>query len=285
MSLRTGSFLLRVRSRLLILASLFVLAGCSGLSLVYNRLDTLARFEAGRFVDLSPPQRAEFRQRFDALWGWHRRTQLPLYAQRLREAAALADAPVEPEALRALAGQARALALPLARRGVETFAPLVATLDEAQVGDLLADVRRRLDKDRHEQQRRSEDDWRREREEDAIDRLDHWAGSVTREQRARIRAWAADLQRGPDTDADEALALLQRALAERGRADYAAYLIADWIDAAAPADERRRDDTAGRAAEALLVDLSTLATPEQRRHLRQRLLALADELDELAVRR
>ena len=60
----------------------------------YNRLDWIASWQLGRFVDLDPEQEKLFGQRFKAFWSWHRTTQLNLYVKDLRELAARVDQPL-----------------------------------------------------------------------------------------------------------------------------------------------------------------------------------------------
>ena len=58
--------------RLLAVAcTLLAVAGCSGLKFGYNRLDWIASWQLGRFVDLDPEQEKLFGQRFKAFWSWH----------------------------------------------------------------------------------------------------------------------------------------------------------------------------------------------------------------------
>lgn len=261
-----------------------LVSGCSSFGLIYNRLDTLVHLEVGRYVDLTPAQRADFDLRFSELWRWHRTTQLKLYADDLREFAETAALPVSAEEVEALTQRARAHAVRLADQTVDRFASGVATLNDAQVDDLLKELAERNAKERKKALKLDDDQWREKRAKESIERLDDWAGSVTPEQRQRIREWAAGLVRQlPPADAS-ALQPLREVLAQRGEPEFRDRLARLFID-----PELAPEDQAGLEAEraarsAMLADLSALATDAQRRHLQKRLLEIAVELDELAAK-
>ena len=68
----------------LVLVMTGLTSGC-GVKLAYNNLDRLIKWSMDDYMDLDPAQQAYFRAELDALLYWHRTTQLPLYAQAMRE--------------------------------------------------------------------------------------------------------------------------------------------------------------------------------------------------------
>lgn len=69
---------------MVILALLLVLSGC-GTRFIYNRLDTLARWELESYVSLSESQERFVRERLAAQLSWHRHTELPRYIAWMKE--------------------------------------------------------------------------------------------------------------------------------------------------------------------------------------------------------
>ena len=261
-----------------------LLSGCSSFGLVYNRLDTLVHLEVGRYIDLAPAQRADFDLRFAELWRWHRKTQLKLYADDLREVAEIAALPVAAGEVEALTARVRTHVVQLANQTFDGFASGVAALNDAQVDDLLAELAARNAKERKKALKLDDDQWRAKRAKESIERLDDWAGSVTPEQRQRIREWAAGLERKlPPADAS-ALQPLRELLAGRGEPGFRDRLARLFIDPELAPEDQAELEAERAARSAMLADLSTLATDAQRRHLQKRLLEIARELDGLAAR-
>jgi hypothetical protein len=261
-----------------------LVSGCSSFGIVYNRLDTLVHLEVGRYIDLTPSQRADFDLRFSELWRWHRQTQLKLYADDLRAFAETAALPVSADEVEALTEQARAHAVRLAEKTFDGFASGVATLNDAQVDDLLAELAARNAKERKKALKLDDDEWREKRAKESIERLDDWAGSVTPEQRQRIREWAAGLVRKlPPADAS-ALQPLREVLAGRDEPEFRERLTRLFIYPELAPEDQAELEAERAARSAMLADLSELATDAQRRHLQKRLLEIARELDGLAAR-
>lgn len=62
-----------------------LLGGCGAIQLAYNNVDTLIRYKTRDYVELDAAQRESFRQRLARLHQWHRREELPRYADLLVE--------------------------------------------------------------------------------------------------------------------------------------------------------------------------------------------------------
>ena len=83
--LKHPSAALRPAVLMLCVLALLLTGGCSLVRLGYSQLDTIAGWMAHDYFDLEATQREAFRQRFERLHAWHRREQLPEYAQFLSE--------------------------------------------------------------------------------------------------------------------------------------------------------------------------------------------------------
>lgn len=102
-------------------------------SLGYNRAATLAYWWINGYVDLMPEQGRRLREDLAALHRWHRETELPRYAARLRDWQALARQDISADAACREFDTVRALLMPLGERALGGLATLAASLDDAQV--------------------------------------------------------------------------------------------------------------------------------------------------------
>ena len=73
-----------MRRLVVVLCLCLASSGC-GIKLLYNNLDRMIAWELNDYVDLDNEQRAYLRAELDVVLYWHRTTQLPLYADMLRE--------------------------------------------------------------------------------------------------------------------------------------------------------------------------------------------------------
>jgi hypothetical protein len=66
-------------------AALVLVSGCSAIGLVYKQADTLAFRWLDRYADFDDAQSLRVREAIAAWFSWHRRTQLPDYAEPARQ--------------------------------------------------------------------------------------------------------------------------------------------------------------------------------------------------------
>ncbi|HUP90981.1 MAG TPA: DUF6279 family lipoprotein [Solimonas sp.] len=263
-------------------------SGCSTTSLVYNRLDWMAGWQAGQYADLTKEQEALFDQRFGSLWAWHRATELPAYAQDLRRLAALAGQPIDA----AQAATSVDAYFAWWRRSLERLSPdlcaLLATLDAGQVRSTLERIDRNNAEDA-EEYARPERKLREQSTGRTIKALRRWLGPLSEAQRDSIVRWGEARELTYDLWLDNGRAWRARfaeTLAERtGGAQFCARLDQlllrsnDDLDPPARARiTRSREDW-----KALMVMLSRDLSPQQRRHFREELLELAGEIEALVA--
>jgi len=227
----------------LALAALGVTSGCAT-SFLYDRADRLANRWAGGYLELEPGQQALLDQRLAELHLWHRREQLPVYADWLRHAAARLEngAPLSRADMRDLGADLGVLWRELGGAAVPLLAELGAHLADEQVDGLLETLRAEHDKQLQAAARRP-DGWHQQRRARSMERfLRRWTGSLTAGQRASLHQWAADLE------PSHAASFENRA---------------GWIEALASALEQRADtELLVAAAETLFVTPTSRWSPE-----------------------
>jgi hypothetical protein len=182
------------------LVALGVMTGCAT-SLIYDRADRLANRWVGGYLELAPSQQQVLDDGLLDLHLWHRREQLPLYADWLRGLAArLGDGkPFSPDELRALGTEMGAFWRLLAGAALPMMADIGAALDDDQVTVLLATLREERETELAAAARRDES-WRQQRRARSMERfLRRWTGPLTAVQRAAIADWSRQLE--PSRDA------------------------------------------------------------------------------------
>jgi Family of unknown function (DUF6279) len=112
----------------------FALTGCSVLRIGYGQAPTLAGWWIDSYADLDSAQSTRLREGIDQWFDWHRRTEMPLYAQLLARAQREVMEPtLTPAALCAWRDEAQRRADAATEQAVPALAALVATLTPAQV--------------------------------------------------------------------------------------------------------------------------------------------------------
>lgn len=113
-----------------------VLAACSALQLGYNQAPSLVYWWIDGYADLNEAQSTRLRQDIDRYLAWHRRDELPGYAERLRQWRTLAAQDLTGEQVCAQADALRQATGRLMERGADPLARLVLSLSPAQLDHL-----------------------------------------------------------------------------------------------------------------------------------------------------
>lgn len=275
---------MRRRSRGLALVAALMLSGCSVLGMVYDRADWLLLREIERYLDLRPEQRAATAEALARRHAEHRREQLPAIAQSLRELAEALAVPLSAEDWVGRLDQAEAL-LNRSLEGLpEAAAPLVATLDDAQ----LEGFWKRLHEAREQRaEAREERSSPRARAKSVERALRRWTGPLTSVQRDQVRTWAALRDPGQEDPAYEAHLRqreqsLRRLLADRRDPDFAARLVTFLDEDTVPATTRQRWEDERIAFVELLASISASLSDAQRERAQERLRRYARQIESLA---
>lgn len=269
------------------LAMLIVLAltACSAPQLAYERLDWLAGWRLGQFVDLDSSQDAAFETEFQALWKWHRAEELPLYAEDLRQLAATTSGPITAEFIEASAARAGAHVGRVLERARQPACAVISGFSDAQRDSLLRRIDEEIADDADEYLVPTETELRQRAAKRLRQSVERWTGAVSEAQAAQIAAWS---QLRPMRYA----AWIAQRKEWRGR--FAATLdrrrepglcgeLKDLFTPATAKPEalRLQDQADARAWFAFLAGFSETLDARQREHLRDELLDLAADLDQL----
>ena len=277
-----------MRNFLSLVALALFLGGCSAIRTVYNQADHIAAWRADDYFDLSDDQKRMFRAEFARAHAWHRATQLTAYAGLLEAMEhRLARGPEPQDALWAVES-VKAQSRPLVLHTYRDAAAFLATLSNDQI----AAARRRFDRDNREFARShgvgaSVETQKRLRAQRDLESIEHWAGPLDWEQRARFTA----LSEAQPLDASlrhqdrmrrqhEFLALVR----ERHDARFAERL-RDWLldwNANRPADMAANIEANQQARRRMLLTVYAELRPDQRRKVSERLQSYVAAMRDLA---
>lgn len=270
--------------RVLLIATVLIVSGCSATQLMYENAGTLIRWRATSYLDVHGEQSRQLDARIAAFLAWHRAAALPQYPAIAEEAGNRLARGLSRDDLEWAWTRGRAQLGESLRHAATQVAPLLDQLDAAQLTHLEQRIAEDNRKFAEENLAGSAAKRRAERAKRNVKRLQEWFGTLSAEQRERVRAYS---ERAPLTealrDADrrrrqaELVALLRKREATKRLADWAE----GWDRGRAPEYE-----AASRAQRVaffeLLLEIDRLLTPEQRTEAVTRLREFARDFSALA---
>lgn len=192
------------RGVLFAIFALLVLSACSGVTMVYHRLDWWVERYVDDFVDFTTVQEKQFQRAFNRVHIRHCREDLPQYSAWLAEIAERArSGRLTPDYLKDLRTTVR---VEWDRLLVQAAPDAIAVLESLSV-DQVAQLEKGFEQANADYQRRRGDtaeDALKERRRMMMKRIEYWFGEVTPTQTQRVEQWAVNWR------ADEQLALQAR---------------------------------------------------------------------------
>lgn len=263
--------------KLCIAGMALLLFACSAARMGYNNGELVSYWWLDSYVGFENDQKPWVRQQIDALFAWHRKTQLRDYVQFVsriqhRDLSTATQADLLNDYRE---GKVRILRI--ADHAAPALADLALSLTPAQIANIAQKFTRNNDKFRKEYLSGDVAERQKFRYRKMMKQAEYWFGDFDRDQRARLRALsdarplnnelllAERLQRQ-----HELLAMLQRIHAERPSRNEAAAMIRQYIAATVDrfGDPERQQfaEASNQANAALVAEMMRMATPEQRRH-------------------
>ena len=288
MSVRASCTLRSARIGLL-LAALSLLSACTMVRLAYNNADTAVRVMAQDYFDLWTEDSTELRLQIARLHEWHRREELPAYANLMQAASAKVAAGIGKADIEWAAAKGREHYRSFVVRAAEEAAPLLAKLGpdhHAALAKKMADNNLKFAKEFLGDDPSAREKARVKR---VTTYVEDWTGPLSDAQQARITSTVRAFPRLAEAQLasrqarqQELLSLLRR---NRSAAELAPALRAYFLDW----ESRRGSDYGRMAAEweaqltQMLVDLDRTFTPEQRSRAVKRAAQFAEDFRVLAA--
>jgi len=282
-----------IRPLLLALLAALLLQACSAVRLGYGHADSLARWWIDQYVDLSPEQDALVQERLARFFAWHRKTQLPDYANLLRQGKNfVAGQPTASDALLLGDGIVRRVRT-LTEQALPDVADLLLTISPAQI-ERIAQRYAEKNTDYAKDARLAEDEGaqRAARYKRLRERAEYWFGDFSSAQEATLRQLIEGQSAGSRFWYEERLRrqrelldLMRQVQRERLPHDKVIQLLRDYaarFDLPADPPRLAQAQVLRRASAELAIAILALTTPAQRAHARQKLDDLIHDFTELA---
>ncbi|MEO8134216.1 MAG: DUF6279 family lipoprotein [Betaproteobacteria bacterium] len=273
--------------------ALVLLGGCSALRLSYNQADWLVYRWLDNYADFDDVQAVRVRDAITAWFAWHRRTQLPDYADLLQQIDADVSAETNAERICSLWSAVAARLERSAMHAVPAIADLAPTLKPAQIESI---ENRYLKKNAEfideflqvDLARRAGESVRR-----VIRRAESLYQDLDQFQRERVERWVADSPWNPNIAFDErrrrqqdALQLLRRLAGEPVDKAAAQAQIKGWIKRIERSPREPHRLHADRVMQyncQLAADIHNSMSPSQRRIASKKLKSWAADLRALSA--
>jgi hypothetical protein len=280
-----------VRARYVLVAVLAaLLVSCTFNKFAYNQADTVSAWMVDDYFDLQGPQEDDFRQRFERFHAWHRKAQLPEYAQFMRAARTRMQGELSRDDVLWFVDGMRDRVRTAGRKAAPEAAALFATLTPAQIQHL----QRKLDKsnrkyvDEHKLNGTVEE--RHEAEgEKVIKQVEKWLAPLNREQKARVMVMVRER---PQIEKQRYAERLRRQkelieLLSHRSEDPQRFTqrVTDWMvgwDRNRSAEYQKQLDASWQKRADLLVAVHRMFTPDQRTAALERLNTYAADFTQLA---
>ncbi len=190
--MRLPTLLLTVVPRIISGLLLAVLVGCSAVQTGYNNAPVLVNWWLDGYLDFDETQSRTVRAGLDGLHAWHRREELPAYADLLRSAQQPAGGPVSAAQVCVVLDQARVHMRRLGAQSAQILADLAPTLQPEQLRHLAREFEKSNRKWRAERLEGSPAELLDRRMDRTISRYEDFYGRLSDAQLALLRQRLAD---------------------------------------------------------------------------------------------
>lgn len=283
-----GGTLRRVGRLLAVGIVVLTLTAC-GTQFAYNRLDWfMHRYVSGQ-VSLDAEQSRELREYLDEFLVWHRRHELPRYADFLERLAAATAHPLSRDQFENGRREVEDFMRASVSQGAPDAARWLRSLRPEQLEEMFANFAEKGRESRAEACARDPEERHEENVERMIGNVERWTGRLRASQRTlietRLAGFSVDDCGDPEAVDGERNSF--RAVVEeyRSQPDFA-QRIAVFItrpESRGDAEHRRAYEANRERFMQLLVDINRSLSPEQRARSVKRLRALVAEMRELAA--
>ncbi len=276
----------------MMLVGLVALGGCTSVQLGYNYAPSLLQYQMDSYLDLDEEQEALLSEELKQFQAWHRQTELPVYAQTLRQWSKKLEQPYTftTDELLAKHRELEGMLLKAGEQSAFHLAPLVLTLTEAQ-RERLREEFEQSNAEYAEEFLAEGEAAQRDRLERFQERYEQWLGPLTDSQDQRLRQWLVEQPSRAAQWGDQRIVRQQALL--KLLADARTHLSAE--EAARDLHNYFQSLSRYRVAEvqpelgtwlptlaAFTADMLNSMTDQQRKHLREELLDYAADFEALS---
>lgn len=279
------------RGRFILVALLAaLLVSCTFNKFAYNQADTVASWMVNDYFDLDGAQKTEFQQRFERFHGWHRRVQLPEYAQFMRTARTRMQGELTREDVLWFIEGLRERVRLAGRQAAPEAAALLASLTPAQIEHLQRKLERSNRK--YASERKLSGSLEERYDEEAkrvVKQIEQWLAPLNREQEARVKALvraAPAMHQQHYADRLRRQKALFELLKHRGEdRERFTQRVTEWMvhwERGRPPEYRKELQASWERRADMLAEIHRTFTPEQRNASLQRINTYAEDFVQLS---
>jgi hypothetical protein len=174
--------------RLILIALVMLLAGCT--KFIYNQLDWLIPWYLDDYVSLNSRQEVMFEERLKGYLDWHRKQQLPVYADFLDAIAKSVESGLGMPDLDKFQSHMEFLTDQLFIHLAPALLDLFEDLDDAQVEELMHNLARENEEYREEYVHTAEKNQRNRRFMKLQKFIERWVGELEEHQLGMLETWS-----------------------------------------------------------------------------------------------
>ncbi|MGB2739313.1 MAG: DUF6279 family lipoprotein [Cognaticolwellia sp.] len=186
--------MIKIKSTLTFLLLALFVSGC-GFRFVYNHLDWWTNWYLDDYVTLDKQQQKTFDIEFEQLHLWHRETQLPAYAEQIKQLKVAINQQINEQQVRDNLTQFVQHWQNFLIAAEPKLQPLAYSLTNEQKQQLLAAIKEQNQERIDDDEDFTEQEWLAERADDQKDQLKDWFGKLTAEQKAQVTLLSNNYQR------------------------------------------------------------------------------------------
>lgn len=177
--------------RLLFITLILLLSGCA-VKFIYNQLDWLIPWYLDDYVSLNSSQEKLFQERLQSYLDWHRKQQLPVYADFLDWVAMSSENGLSLKEIDELQARIEDLSAQLFARLAPALQDSFADLSDEQVTELFANLEQENEDYVEQFIETPEHKQRRKRVREVRKFIERWTGTLDEEQMKLIQLWSQD---------------------------------------------------------------------------------------------
>lgn len=272
---------------LLVTFLLFALSGCA-VKFIYNQLDWLIPWYLDDYVSLDPLQELQFDAQLESYLNWHRRQQLPVYAEFLDWVADAAKDGLDPGEIEQIQLRSEGFTGQLFARLGPSLATLFETLTQEQIDEMYASFVRENEEYRKKYIEEKEVKQRYKRAKDVRKFVQRWTGPLEDDQQDKISQWSKRYKLMGEEfllSRQNWQLRLKDALEQRHDGDRFERMLTDLFanrGLGRPDQFKQKLDYNQQLLKQLYLDLDRSLNADQRRYLINKLHAYAEDFRELS---
>lgn len=277
-----------------VIALMVAVTACSSIKLAYNNGDTLLYWWMNAYLDLDSDQASEVKEDIDALFNWHRKTQLKNYVSLLETFQRQLNGNTTQADLMADYREIKSRTELLALKALPELTDLARSIRPEQLEQMEKKFSKNNETYRKKFLRGSTEERQKQRFKKSMEQFELWFGNFSREQEEALRR-ASDV-RPLDNQIwlderirrqQKILAVLrkveQEKLSKEATAVLIQGLIRDVFDRIESPERKAFFDSYIDGTTQFILTAIKLATPEQKAHAQKRMQGWIDDFKVLAA--